>query len=90
MPRIAPTLYEFVPVEDYLKVTEAILRIFHQTNELRRNRMKARIKFYIDRIGIDAFREEVEKEMSKKWAQKSFDPTPLMEVPDEELDAPLR
>ena len=28
MARIAPTLYEFVPEEDYLKVSEAVLRVF--------------------------------------------------------------
>jgi len=88
MPRIAQTLYEFVPVEEYLKVTEAILRIFHQTNELRRNRMKARIKFYIDRIGMDAFREEVDEELKQPWAQRDIDPTPLLFMEDESLDAP--
>ena len=88
MPKIAPTLYEFVPVEDYLKMTEALLRIFHRTNELRRNRMKARIKFYIARIGIDEFRKEIEEEIQQSWAQRSFDPADLMFVEDESLDAP--
>ncbi len=88
MPRIAPTLYEFVPVEEYLKMTEAVLRIFHRTNELRRNRMKARIKFYIARIGIDEFRKEVEEEIKQSWAQRSFDPADLMFIDDESVDAP--
>ena len=88
MARIALTLYDFVPVEEYLRVSEAIIRVFHRTDELRKNKAKARIKFHIDRVGIDAFRQEVEEELIKKWAQKSYDPTPLMEVPDEELDAP--
>ena len=76
MPRIAPTLYDFVPVEEYLRVTEAVIRIFHRSEELRKNRMKARIKFLIDRIGIDEFRGMVEEELKEPWAQKSFDPTP--------------
>ena len=88
MPRIAPTLYEFVGVEDYLKMTEALLRIFHRTNELRRNRMKARIKFYVARIGIDEFRKEIEEEIQQSWAQRSFDPADLMFVEDESVDAP--
>ena len=88
MARLAYTLYEFVPVEDYLRVSEAIIRVFDRTEELRKNKAKARIKFYIDRIGIDAFRQEVEEELKKPWARMSYDPTPLMEVPDEELDAP--
>ena len=88
MPRLAPTLYDFVPVEEYLKVTEAALRIFHRSNELRKNRMKARIKFLIDRIGIDEFRKLVEEELQQPWAQRSFDPTSLLFLEDESLDAP--
>ena len=89
MPRIAYTLYEFVPVEEYLRVSDAVIRVFDRTEELRKNKAKARIKFYIDRVGIDAFRQEVEEELTKEWARQSFDPTPLMEVPDEHLDAPV-
>jgi len=88
MPRIGQTLFEFVPVEEYLKVTEAVIRIFHQTDELRKNRMKARIKFYIDRIGMDEFRSKVEEELKGEWAKKSFDPTPLLFIEDESRDAP--
>ena len=58
-PRIAWELFEFVPINEYLKVSEAVLRIFNRCDELRVNRARARIKVYIDRIGIDAFREEV-------------------------------
>lgn len=88
MPKIAPTLFDFVPVEEYLKVTEAVLRIFHRTDELRKNKMKARIKFYIARIGIDEFRKQVDEELKQEWAQKSFDPTPLLFIEDESLSAP--
>jgi len=68
-------------------VTEAVLRIFHRSDELRKNRMKARIKFLIARIGIDEFRKLVEEELKEEWAQKSFDPTPLLFIEDEEKDA---
>lgn len=88
MPRIAYTLFDFVPMEEYLKVSEAVVRIFHQCDELRKNKARARIKFYIDRVGIDSFRSEVEEELKQPWAQVSFDPTPLMSIPDEELEAP--
>ena len=88
MPRIADTLYDFVTADEYLKVTEAAIRIFHRSDELRKNRMKARIKFLIDRIGIDDFRKMVEEELQEEWAQKSFDPTPLLFIEDEEKDAP--
>ena len=88
MPKIAPTLYDFVPVEDYLKVTEAVIRVFHHTDELRKNKMKARIKFHVARVGINAFREQVEEEMSLQWARKSFDPSSLLFIEDESIDAP--
>ncbi len=88
MPRIAPVLYDFIPVDEYLKASEAAFRVFDKADELRKNKMKARIKFLIDRIGIDEFRKLVEAEMKGEWAQKSFDPTPLLYLDDEEKDAP--
>ncbi len=87
MARIAPTLYEFVPVSDYLRVSEAALRVFDASDELRKNKMKARIKFLVDRVGIDDFRDMVEKELERPWAQQPIDPTPLLYLDDEEADA---
>ena len=88
MPRIAPTLYEFVSADEYLKITEAALRVFHNSDEERRNRMKARVKFLIARIGIDEFRDLVEEQLQEDWARRSFDPSGLLFVDDEESDAP--
>ncbi len=88
MPRIAPTLYEFVPAEDYLRVTEAALRVFHNSDELRKSRMRARVKFLIARIGIDDYRDLVEEQLAEDWAQRSFDPTGLLYIDDEEAGAP--
>ena len=75
MPRVAPTLYEFVELEngDYLKVSEAVFRIFDRQEWLRVNRARARIKVLIDKIGIDAFREMVEEELEGDWvAERDF------------------
>ena len=68
-PRIAPTLYDFVELDngDYLKVTEAALRIFDRQEWLRENRMRARIKVLVDKIGMDAFRELVDEELQGDW-----------------------
>jgi sulfite reductase beta subunit-like hemoprotein len=91
MPRLAPTLYEFVELDngDYLKVTEAIVRIFDRTDWLRPNRARARIKVLIDKIGIDEFRQLVEDELAGDWvAERDFDPTPLLFEHDEEANAP--
>src|SRR4051812_1523971 len=91
MPRVAPTLYDFVELDngDYLKVAEAVLRIFDRQDWLRVNRARARIKVLIDKIGIDAFREQVEEELKGDWTgERDFDPTPLMLIHDEEAHAP--
>ena len=89
MPRVAYTLYEFVPFDEYLKVTEAILRIFNRQEDLRANRARARIKFMIDRIGIDDFRAQVDEELKGDWVgERDFDPTPLMFDHEEEANAP--
>ncbi len=87
MPRVAPTLYDFVELDngDYLKVTEACIRIFDRQDWLRVNRARARIKVLIDKIGIDAFREQVEEELKGDWVnERDFDPTPLLLLIDEE------
>ncbi|HEY2601112.1 MAG TPA: nitrite/sulfite reductase [Thermoleophilaceae bacterium] len=91
MPRVAPTLYEFVELDngDYLKVAEAVFRIFDRQDWLRENRARARIKVLIDKIGIDAFREQVEEELQGDWVnERDFDPTPLLLIHDEEANAP--
>ena len=93
MPRLAPTLYEFVELDngDYLKVTEACMRIFDRQDFLRVNRARARIKVLIDKIGIDAFREQVEEELTGDWVEeRNFDPAPLLYELDEEATAPAR
>src|SRR2546421_4280792 len=87
MPRTAPTLYEFVELDngDYLKVTEAILRIFDRQEWLRANRARARIKVLIDKIGIDAFREQVEEELRGDWvAERDFSIDGILYDHDEE------
>jgi sulfite reductase beta subunit-like hemoprotein len=91
MPRIAPTLYDFVGADDgeYLKVMEAVLRIYNRQDDLRANRARARIKVLIDRIGIDAFREQVEEELRGDWVgERDFDPAPILFLHDEAAGAP--
>jgi sulfite reductase beta subunit-like hemoprotein len=91
MPRVAPTLYDFVELDngDYLKVAEAVFRIFDRQDFLRVNRARARIKVLIDKIGMDAFREMVEEELQGDWVnERDFDPTPLLLIHDEEANAP--
>jgi sulfite reductase (ferredoxin) len=91
MPRVAPTLYDFVELEngDYLKVSEAVFRIFDRQDFLRVNRARARIKVLVDKIGMDAFREMVDEELQGDWVgERDFDPEPLLMIHDEEGTAP--
>src|SRR5437763_1101173 len=91
MARVGGTMYDFVEVDngDYLKVSEAVLRIFDRQEDLRANRMRARIKFLIDRVGIPAFREMVDEEMKGDWvAERDFTPDPLLFIDDEGSSAP--
>jgi sulfite reductase beta subunit-like hemoprotein len=91
MPRIAPTLYEFVEADngDYLKVAEAIFRIFDRQDWLRVNRARARIKVLVDKVGIDEVRTMVEEELKGDWVgERDFTPDPLLFIDDEEAGAP--
>jgi sulfite reductase (ferredoxin) len=91
MPRLAPTLYDFVGLDDgeYLEVAEAVLRIFDRQDFLRVNRARARLKVLIDKIGIDAFRELVDEERRGDWvAERDFDVAGLRLDVDEEARAP--
>jgi sulfite reductase (ferredoxin) len=91
MPRLAPVLYDFVELDngDYLKVTEAVLRIFDRQDFLRVNRARARIKVLIDKIGIDAFREMVEEELLGDWVdERDFSLDDLLLEDDEQANAP--
>src|SRR6476469_8317823 len=91
MPRIAPTLYEFVELQngDYLKIAEAVFRIFDRQDWLRVNRARARIKVLVDKIGMDAFRELVDEELKGDWVnERDFNPIPLLLIADEEGNAP--
>ncbi|MCL4541886.1 MAG: nitrite/sulfite reductase [Chloroflexi bacterium] len=86
-PRTGFVLTEFVPVEGYLRLAEAVLRVFDRSDELRQNRMKARLKFHVQRVGIEAFRTEVEAELRQPWACSAINPASLLHYVNDE--APL-
>jgi sulfite reductase beta subunit-like hemoprotein len=91
MPRIAPTLYEFVEADngEYLKVAEAMLRIFDRQDWLRVNRARARIKVLVDKVGIDEVRRMVDEELEGDWVdERDFTPDPLLFEDDEQANAP--
>jgi sulfite reductase beta subunit-like hemoprotein len=90
MPRIAPTLYEFVEADngDYLKVAEAVFRIFDRQDWLRVNRARARIKVFVDKFGIEELRRLVDEELQGDWvAERDFSVAPRLFDYDEEAHA---
>ncbi len=90
MPREAIVVREFVSLDEYLKVSEAVIRIFNAADMLRKNRAMARIKVLIDRIGADRFLEMVDDELAQPWAQRDFSPERLLFLDNEEERAPAR
>ncbi len=91
MPRVAPALYEFLEVDngEYLKVTEAVMRIFDRQEWLRVNRARARIKVFVDKYGIDELRRQVEAELQGDWvAERDFSIEHRLFLDDERESAP--
>ena len=93
MPRVAPTIYDFVTADDgeYLKVTEACLRIFDRQDWLRVNRARARIKVLVDKIGAEEFRRQVDEELEGDWvSMRDYSLDGRLFEHDEEANAPAK
>jgi len=58
VPHYAKLFDEFVPEEEILPLAQAVSRVFARLGE-KRNRGRARIKFLVEKLGIDQFRELV-------------------------------
>jgi sulfite reductase beta subunit-like hemoprotein len=88
---MAPTLYEFVELDngDYLKIAEAVFRIFDRQEWLRVNRARARIKVFVDKYGIEELRKQAEEEMKGDWvAERDFSIERRLFADDERESAP--
>jgi sulfite reductase (ferredoxin) len=91
MPRVAPALYEFVELDngEYLKLAEAVFRIFDRQDWLRQNRARARIKVFVDKFGIDELRNQVEEELKGDWVtERDFSIEDRLFLDDEREGAP--
>ncbi|WP_406682728.1 HEPN domain-containing protein [Seonamhaeicola sp. MEBiC1930] len=60
-PRHADVLYDFVETDKIIPIMEGVLRIFDRHGE-RKSRAKARMKFLLKDIGLEAFKELIEQE----------------------------
>jgi sulfite reductase beta subunit-like hemoprotein len=59
--RSALVVEEFVPAGELLDAADAVIRVFHRIGN-RNNRAKARLKWAIDKIGVEAFLAEYRAE----------------------------
>ncbi|WP_298495675.1 HEPN domain-containing protein [uncultured Algibacter sp.] len=60
-PRHADVLYEFIETDKIIPIMEGVLRVFDRYGE-RKSRAKARMKFLLKDIGLDAFKELIAEE----------------------------
>ena len=68
-PHLAKRLVEFLPALDALAIAEAVVRVHHRHGE-RKNRHKARLKFLVQRMGLDRFRSTVLREFESVRAER--------------------
>ena len=85
MPRLAKPLYDWVSEDDYLRVALAIWTVFNNADILRKNRMMARLKVLIDKIGLDEFKQMVETELA---GIGPIDHRPLMVAEETQRETP--
>ena len=85
VPYNAKLLDEFVPAEEILPITQAVSRVFARLGE-KRNRSRARIKFLVQDLGIEKFRELVAEERKTlpydpRWTELIKDAEKFHEAP---------
>ena len=71
-PSLAVKVADFVSAEDVLIWCEAIVRVHHRAGE-RKNRHKARLKFVVKKLGVEAFRSTVLAEVAKVESERGAD-----------------
>ena len=68
-PYLAQCLTDFIADEDVLVWCEAIVRIQHRHGE-RKNRSRARMKYVVRKLGVEAFRQAVRDEVARVDAER--------------------
>jgi len=82
--RVASLLHEFIPASEAFVVAEAVKRVFDKHGD-RKNKHLARLRFLVERIGMDAFRGLYEKELA---ALRASAPAPMQTRPYPRRDRP--
>jgi len=79
-PHAAKLLTDFIPTENLLRLCEAIVSVFEKNGD-KINRNKARLKFVLDRLGLEKTRELFEEEYAALEG-KQYDP---IDVPEKNI-----
>ncbi len=81
-PRTAQHFSDFVPAEDLLRLCESVVAVFDKHGD-KRNRNKARLKFVLDKLGVEKVNELIEEEFKSREGKEY----PAIEVPDPSIPA---
>jgi sulfite reductase beta subunit-like hemoprotein len=81
-PRVAKLLEEFTPADDLIPTAQAVLQVFDRMGN-RKDRNRARLKFVVDKLGIEEFRRVIFEEREKVRAEIGRTP-PTLDPADEE------
>ncbi|MFZ6011559.1 MAG: nitrite reductase [Bacteroidota bacterium] len=90
-PYVAQVAFEFLEIDQIIPFTESILRVFDRYGE-RTRRMKARLKFLLDDIGLEkllALAEEEKKALKNKTYKISEDKLPAPVLPEAKAFEPV-
>jgi sulfite reductase (ferredoxin) len=77
--RVAVQIEDFIHTDEVADVTEAILRVFDRLGD-RDNRNRARLRFVVDRLGEEGFREAYEQALSEVRSE-GLAPLAIRELP---------
>jgi len=86
-PQNAWVLHEFLPPERLLPVCEAVVRVFDRTGN-RKNKGQARLKYAIRKLGFEAFKAEIDKELAALPATRDPEAGRYVHVEDSRPDRP--
>ncbi len=76
VPRLARDIGVFVPKEEALEVTRALLDVWREDLTYRVSRVKSRMKFMVDDYGPEGVRAAIEQRLGRELESFTLDPPP--------------
>lgn len=69
--KIGHVLFDFLPEEDLLKSVKAMIELFYERGD-RNNRMQARLRYLVEKVGIDGFKQMYMEYFNKEDISNGF------------------